>query len=218
MNRTIDHTLLKADASHKQIKTLCQEALDWKFASVCVMPSYVSLAYDLLQNQNDVVVCSVVGFPLGAHLTSSKVFETKQLIELGAKEIDMVINIGAVKSQNWTLVQEDIKAVVDTCSQKGVVSKVIVETCLLTEQEKLKLVESCLKVKATFIKTSTGMSSGGANLEDIALFKKYAGEGLKIKASGGIRDLIKAKIMIEAGADRIGTSNGVQIMKESLLT
>ena len=209
-NEYIDHTLLKPEASQSQIDQLIQEAKDYLFASVCIMPTWVSYAHEKLKD-SPVKVCTVIGFPLGAHTTKTKVFETKDAIENGADEIDMVINIGALKDHNDEAVYEDIKAVVEAAASKVV--KVIIETCLLTDEE---IVRACLlakKANATFVKTSTGFSTGGATVEDVKLMKETVGD-MEVKASGGIRDFNTMKEMIDHGATRIGTSSGIKIKEE----
>lgn len=207
----IDHTLLKQDATQDQIKNLCKEALEYKFASVCVNPSYVPLAAELLKNSS-VKVCCVIGFPLGATTTKTKVFETKEVIENGAQEVDMVINVGALKSGNWDYVRNDIEAVVIAADSRALI-KVILETCLLNDDEKVKACLICKEVGVDFVKTSTGFSSGGATVEDVKLMRKLVGECVGVKASGGVKDYASASAMIEAGATRLGTSSGIAIVK-----
>ncbi|POZ55668.1 Deoxyribose-phosphate aldolase 2 [Lysinibacillus sphaericus] len=207
----IDHTLLKAEATKEQIEKLCAEAKEFGFASVCVNPTWVKYCSELLQDSN-VLVCTVIGFPLGANTTAVKVFETKDAIANGAQEVDMVINIGALKDQNFELVQADIAAVVEAAKGSAIV-KVIIETCLLTEEEKVKACELSVAAGADFVKTSTGFSTGGATAEDIALMRKTVGPELGVKASGGVRSLEDMQKMVEAGATRIGASSGVAIMK-----
>ncbi len=209
LNKYIDHTLLKPEATKEQIKKLCQEAKEYNFKSVCVNPSQVAYAKELLIG-SDVLVCTVIGFPLGANTSSVKAFETEDAIKNGADEIDMVVNIGAIKDQNFDLVKEDIKAVVN--SSKDKVVKVIIETCLLTDQEKRKLCQIVIEAGADFIKTSTGFSTSGATKEDISLFKEEVLNKIGIKASGGVRNIEDANIMIKCGATRLGTSCGVQII------
>jgi deoxyribose-phosphate aldolase len=206
----IDHTILKPDATKEDIRILCEEAKTYGFASVCVNPYWVSYAKQLLQD-TDVAICTVVGFPLGATPACVKAYETNQAIEDGADEIDMVINIGALKSQDTQTVLEDIKAVVKASKQKLV--KVIIETCLLTDEQKRLACRLALEAQADFVKTSTGFSSHGATLEDVALMKSVVKDQAKVKASGGIRDYATAMSMIEAGASRLGTSSGVKITK-----
>lgn len=206
----IDHTILKPDATKEDIRILCEEAKTYGFASVCVNPYWVSYAKQLLQ-ETDVAICTVVGFPLGATPACVKAYETSQAIDDGADEIDMVINIGALKSQDTQTVLEDIKAVVKASKQKLV--KVIIETCLLTDEQKRLACQLALEAQADFVKTSTGFSSHGATLEDVALMKSVVKDQAKVKASGGIRDYATAMSMIEAGASRLGTSSGVKITK-----
>jgi deoxyribose-phosphate aldolase len=212
LNEYFDHTVLKPEAGEKDIIKLCQEAIENQFYAVCVNSSYVSLAKEKLTGSN-VKVASVVGFPLGACDTATKVFEAKGAIENGADEIDMVINIGAVKDGRYNHVLTDIIAVVEACGDKAIL-KVILETCLLTDEE---IVESCLLAKnagAAFVKTSTGFSTAGATAHHVSLMKKTVGSNVMVKASGGIRDLKTTLEMIKAGADRIGASASVNIMKE----
>ncbi|MEH6964481.1 deoxyribose-phosphate aldolase [Priestia megaterium] len=211
----IDHTLLKADATEEQITVLAQEAKEYSFASVCVNPTWVKKAAELLKDAPEVKVCTVIGFPLGATTSAVKAFETTNAIENGADEVDMVINIGALKDKNYDLVQSDIQAVVDAAKGKALV-KVIIETVLLTDEEKAKVSELAVKAGADFVKTSTGFSTGGATVEDVALMRKTVGPDVGVKASGGVRGLEDAKAMIEAGATRIGASSGVSIAKGQL--
>lgn len=212
ITKMIDHTLLKANATEEQITVLAQEAKEYSFASVCVNPTWVKKAAELLRDAQEVKVCTVIGFPLGANTPEVKAFETTNAIENGADEVDMVINIGALKDKNYELVERDIKAVVDAAKGKALV-KVIIETSLLTDEEKVKACELSVKAGADFVKTSTGFSTGGATVEDIALMRKTVGPDLGVKASGGVRGLEDAKAMIEAGATRIGASSGVSIAK-----
>ncbi|WP_301169180.1 deoxyribose-phosphate aldolase [Brevibacillus nitrificans] len=205
----IDHTLLKPEATKDQVMKLCVEAREYGFASVCINPAFVELAASILKS-SDAKVCTVVGFPLGANATAIKVEETKQAIRDGAEEIDMVINIGALKAGDSQLVEDDIRAVVDAA--EGNLVKVIIETCLLTREEKILACQLAEKAGAHFVKTSTGFSSGGATSEDVALMKEVVGERLGVKASGGVRDLASAQRMIQAGATRIGSSNSVVIV------
>jgi len=207
----IDHTLLKAEATKEQIEKLCAEAKEFGFASVCVNPTWVKYCSELLQN-SDVLVCTVIGFPLGANTPAVKAFEAKDAIENGAQEVDMVINIGALKDRNYEQVQADIAAVVEVAKGSAIV-KVIIETCLLTEEEKVKACELSVAAGADYVKTSTGFSTGGATAEDIALMRKTVGPELGVKASGGVRSLEDMQKMVEAGATRIGASSGVAIMK-----
>ncbi|RBN42788.1 deoxyribose-phosphate aldolase [Priestia megaterium] len=211
----IDHTLLKADATEEQITVLAQEAKEYSFASVCVNPTWVKKTAELLKDAPEVKVCTVIGFPLGATTSAVKAFETTNAIENGADEVDMVINIGALKDKNYDLVQSDIQAVVDAAKGKALV-KVIIETALLTDEEKAKVSELAVKAGADFVKTSTGFSTGGATVEDVALMRKTVGQDVGVKASGGVRGLEDAKAMIEAGATRIGASSGVSIAKGQL--
>lgn len=207
----IDHTLLKPETTKDQIKTLCLEAKQYKFAAVCINPYWVSYCYSLLQD-TEVKIATVVGFPLGANTKEVKAFETKQAIENGANEIDMVINIGALKGQEYDIVQEDIKAVVNAAGGKAI-TKVIIETSLLTDSEKKKACELAKAQGADFVKTSTGFSGGGATVEDVKLMREIVGEKMGVKASGGVRSKEDAEAMIKAGATRIGASSGVQIAK-----
>ena len=210
LNKYIDHTLLKPDASQEQIETLIEEAKKYDFASVCVNPTWVSFAAQALKT-TDVKVCTVIGFPLGANTPELKAFETSDAIRNGANEIDMVINIGALKSQNFDLVEKDIRAVVEAA--KGTLVKVIIETCLLTDDEKVKACQIAQKAGAGFVKTSTGFSTGGATVRDVALMRKTVGPDMGVKASGGARSYEDALAFIEAGATRIGASSGVAIME-----
>ena len=211
LNKYIDHTVLKPEASVADIKKLCAEARKYNFATVFVNPSYIKLAAKLLKGSGVKVGCAV-GFPLGATTTEVKVMEAMQAIKNGAQEIDMVINVGAVKSKNYKLVEADIKSVVKAVKPIGV--KTILETCLLTNEEKVKVAKIAKKVGAWFVKTSTGFSTGGATVDDIKLLRKTVGLKMGVKASGGIRDYKTAIALIEAGANRIGTSSGVKIIKE----
>lgn len=208
--KMIDHTQLKPDTPKDKITQICQEAKEQNFASVCVNPHWVSYCAELLEG-TDVKVCTVIGFPLGATTKETKAFETKQAIEKGATEVDMVINIGELKSGNKELVQQDIEAVVREAEGKAIV-KVIIETSLLTEDEKVTASELAKAAGADFVKTSTGFSGGGATVEDISLMRKTVGPDIGVKASGGVRDYEGAKAMIEAGATRIGASSGISIV------
>ena len=210
LNKYIDHTLLKPDASQEQIETLIEEAKKYDFASVCVNPTWVSFAAQALKT-TDVKVCTVIGFPLGANTPELKAFETSDAIQNGANEIDMVINIGALKSQNFDLVEKDIRAVVEAA--KGTLVKVIIETSLLTDDEKVKACQIAQKAGADFVKTSTGFSTGGATVADVALMRKTVGPDMGVKASGGARSYEDALAFIKAGATRIGASSGVAIME-----
>ncbi|QDP99346.1 deoxyribose-phosphate aldolase [Lysinibacillus fusiformis] len=208
--RMIDHTLLKAEATKEQIEKLCAEAKQFGFASVCVNPTWVNYSSELLQNSS-VLVCTVIGFPLGANTPAVKAFEAKDAIVNGANEVDTVINIGALKDKNYDLVQADIAAVVEAAKGSAIV-KVIIEACLLTDDEKVKACELAVAAGADYVKTSTGFSTGGATAEDIALMRKTVGPELGVKASGGVRSLEDMQSMIDAGATRIGASSGVAIM------
>ncbi|UQD52802.1 deoxyribose-phosphate aldolase [Bacillus methanolicus] len=207
----IDHTLLKADATKEQIKKLCEEAKEYKFASVCVNPGWVKYASELLEGSG-VNVCTVIGFPLGATTLETKVFETKNAIENGAAEVDMVINIGALKDGDNDFVEKEIRAVVEAAKGQAL-TKVIIEACMLTEEEKVRACELAVKAGADYVKTSTGFSTGGATVEDVKLMRKTVGPDIGVKASGGVRSAEDAKKMIEAGASRIGASSGVSIVK-----
>ena len=205
----IDHTLLAADASREQIATLCREAQEHGFYSVCVNSGQVPYAASLLQGQA-VKVCAVVGFPLGAGLSDTKAFEARQAIAAGAGEIDMVLNIGWLKDGLFDEVRDDIAAVKDACG--AVPLKVIFETCLLDDAQKTRAAEICRELNVAFVKTSTGFSRSGATLEDVKLMRKVVGQGVGVKASGGVRDYATAVAMIEAGATRLGTSSGIAIV------
>ncbi len=205
----IDHTLLASNATEEQIDKLCAEAVKHSFCSVCVNSGYVAYAYDKVKD-SAVKVCSVVGFPLGSMDIAAKAYEAKLAITNGATEIDMVVNVGWLKSGRWDLVELDIEALREIC--EGVVLKVIFETALLEDSDIEKLCEICTKFKVDFVKTSTGFSTRGASLEDVILMKSSIGNGVSIKASGGIRDRAKAIEMIDAGATRLGTSSGVAIV------
>jgi deoxyribose-phosphate aldolase len=209
--RMIDHTLLKANATEAEIVKLAEEAKEYKFASVCVNPTWVKKAAEVLKDAEEVKVCTVIGFPLGAATSDVKAFETTNAIENGATEVDMVINIGALKDKQYDLVEEDIKAVVDAAKGKAL-TKVIIETCLLTDEEKEMACKLSVNAGADFVKTSTGFSTGGATVEDIALMRKTVGPDIGVKASGGVRSLEDAQNMIEAGATRIGASSGIAIV------
>ncbi|MGV3322177.1 deoxyribose-phosphate aldolase [Streptococcus hyovaginalis] len=210
INHLIDHTLLKPDSTRDQIDQLIQEADDYQFASVCVNPTWVNYASDKLADST-VKVCTVIGFPLGASTSETKAFETKNAIKNGADEIDMVINIGAAKDGDFALVQSDIAAVVEASGDKLV--KVIIETCLLTDDEKIKACQAAVAAGADFVKTSTGFSTGGATVHDVTLMRKTVGPDIGVKASGGARSFEDAKAFVEAGATRIGTSSGIAIIK-----
>ncbi len=205
----IDHTLLKPEATPAQVEKLCAEAAEYHFASVCVNPVYIPLAARLLKDTG-VKVCCVVGFPLGAIAPEQKAAEAASCAAMGAEELDMVIHIGAAKAGDWALVQRDIEGVVKAAAGRTV--KVIIETCLLTDEEKVKACEAAKAAGAHFVKTSTGFSTGGATTHDIALMRKTVGPEMGVKASGGIRDYATAVAMIEAGANRIGASAGIEIV------
>lgn len=209
----IDHTLLKPEATLEQIRKVCQEAAEYRFASVCVNSSYVTEVSRMLKGSG-VKTCCVVGFPLGAMSSRAKAEETRDVIENGAQEVDMVINVGAVKSGNWDLVKQDIEAVVNAAKGKALV-KVILETCLLNDEEKVKACTISKMAGADFVKTSTGFSTGGATVEDVKLMRFAVGPYMGVKASGGVRDYKTALAMIQAGATRIGTSSGIAIVKDS---
>lgn len=207
----IDHTLLRPDATRTQIRKLCEEARTHGFASVCVNPYFVPQATKELQGSK-VKVCTVVGFPLGCTPTMVKVAETKWAIEHGAQEVDMVMNVAAAKSAEWDVVEKDIQALAEACHKSGVLLKVILETCLLTDDEKKRACEAAWKAGADFVKTSTGFSTGGATVADVKLMRSIVGQNLGVKASGGIKDAATAEAMIAAGATRLGTSSGVQLV------
>ncbi|MEW9106164.1 deoxyribose-phosphate aldolase [Paenibacillus sp.] len=207
----MDHTMLKADAVQADIAKLVEEAKQYQFASVCVNPTWVSYCAEQLAG-TEVKVCTVIGFPLGASTSAVKALETQDAIANGATEVDMVINIGELKAGNDEFVQKDIEAVVKAASGKALV-KVIIETCLLTDEQKVRVCELAVKAGADFVKTSTGFSTGGATREDVALMRKTVGQQTGVKASGGVRSLEDVNSMIEAGATRIGASSGVSIMK-----
>lgn len=207
----IDHTMLKADASRETIVRYCKEAREHKFASVCVNSAFVPLVAKELEGSG-VKTCCVVGFPLGAMLTTAKAFEAAEAVKAGAQEIDMVINISALKDKDYSFVEEDIRAVAEASGDALV--KVIIETCLLTDEEKVKACELSVKAGAAFVKTSTGFSTGGATAADVALMKKTVDGKALVKASGGIRTPEDAKALIEAGADRIGAGNGIPLIQK----
>lgn len=208
----IDHTILKANATPNDIEKLCKEAIEYKFCSVCVNSYWVPMAAKLLKGTS-VKVCTVVGFPLGAMSTQGKVFETKQAIADGALEIDMVINVGLLKAGSYNEVQQDISEVRKAVGDSGIL-KVIIETCLLADEEKRKACELSIAAGAEFVKTSTGFSTGGATVEDIALMRSVVGPTIGVKASGGIRNAESAKAMLRAGATRIGTGSGVSVIAD----
>lgn len=211
-NKYIDHTLLKAEATSQDIEKLCKEARKYKFMSVCVNPSFIPLCKELLKG-SEVKICTVVGFPLGMMSASSKAFETKQALLEGADEIDMVINIGRLKEGNLDYVKQEIASLKAICKEH--VLKVIIETCLLTDEEKVTACKLAKEAGADFVKTSTGFSKWGAKKEDIELMRKTVGPEMGVKASGGISNFEEMKQMIDAGATRIGTSRGVALMEEA---
>ncbi|MBT2756741.1 deoxyribose-phosphate aldolase [Mesobacillus foraminis] len=211
LNTMIDHTLLKANATKAEVTKLLEEAKEYQFASVCINPTWVKTAAEFLKDTPEVKVCTVIGFPLGASTPEVKAFETKNAIENGADEVDMVINIGALKDEQYDLVEKDIKGVVDAAKGKAL-TKVIIETSLLTDEEKVKACQLAVSAGADFVKTSTGFSTGGATVEDVALMRKTVGPGVGVKASGGVRSLEDAEGVVKAGANRIGASSGVAIM------
>jgi len=211
INKLIDHTALKPNTNKESILKLITEAKTYDFASVCVNPCWVALAHQELKD-TDVKVCTVIGFPLGANTTEVKVFETKDAIEKGAQEIDMVINIAMLKDKEYDYVENEIHQIVEAAKDKAIV-KVIIETCLLTDEEKIKACELSQKAGADFVKTSTGFSTGGATVHDIALMRKTVGAEMGVKASGGVHTHEEALAMVEAGATRIGASAGVKLLK-----
>ncbi|WP_289147716.1 deoxyribose-phosphate aldolase [uncultured Megamonas sp.] len=211
INKLIDHTALKPNTTKESILKLITEAKTYDFASVCVNPCWIELAHQELKN-TDVKVCTVIGFPLGANTTEVKVFEAKDAIEKGAQEIDMVINIAMLKDKEYDYVENEIHQIVEAAKDKAIV-KVIIETCLLTDEEKIKACELSQKAGADFVKTSTGFSTGGATVHDIALMRKTVGAEMGVKASGGVHTHEEALAMIEAGANRIGASAGVKLLK-----
>jgi len=210
LNKYIDHTILKATASSADVQKLCEEAIEHEFYSVCVNGCYVADAKHLLQG-TDVKVAAVVGFPLGAMTTVSKVFEAKEAIENGASEIDMVINVAKLKDGEFDYVENEIRLIKEAIGDN--VLKVIIETCYLTDEEKVKACELSLVAKADFVKTSTGFGTGGATYEDVKLMKSVVGDNAKVKASGGVRDKETAQKYVDLGAERLGTSSGIEIVK-----
>ena len=213
LSRYIDHTLLKADATENEVIKLCNEAKEYDFFSVCINPGFVELAAKELSESN-VAVCTVIGFPLGASTPETKAFETRDAIQKGAAEVDMVINISKLKDKKDEEVLKDIKAVVDAADKKALI-KVIIETCLLTDEEKERACKLAKDAGADFVKTSTGFSTGGATKEDIALMRKTVGTEMGVKASGGVRTYEDAVTMIESGATRIGASASIAIVTAS---
>lgn len=210
----IDHTLLKPEATEADIKKLCNEAIQFGFASVCVNPSWVKKASEFLSSSN-VPVCTVIGFPLGATLPDVKAYEARRAIFNGAKEVDMVINIGALKSGDDCLVEDDIRAVAQAAHENGILLKVIIETALLTDDEKVRACLASKNAGADFVKTSTGFAKGGATADDVSLMRRTVGHSLGVKASGGVKGIEDARAMFEAGATRIGASVGVKIAQEA---
>lgn len=210
LNKYIDHTILKATASSSDVQKLCEEAIEHEFYSVCVNGCYVADAKQLLQG-TDVKVAAVVGFPLGAMTTAAKVFEAKEAVENGASEIDMVINVAKLKDGEFEYVENEIRQIKEAIGDN--VLKVIIETCYLTDEEKVKACELSLVAKADFVKTSTGFGTGGATYEDVKLMKSVVGDNAKVKASGGVRDKETAEKYVELGAERLGTSSGIDIVK-----
>ena len=210
LNKYIDHTILKATASSTDVQKLCEEAIEHEFYSVCVNGCYVADAKHLLQG-TDVKVAAVVGFPLGAMTTAAKVFEAKEVVENGASEIDMVINIAKLKDGEFEFVENEIRQIKEAIGDN--VLKVIIETCYLTDEEKVKACELSLAAKADFVKTSTGFGTGGATYEDVKLMKSVVGDNAKVKASGGVRDKETAQKYVDLGAERLGTSSGIEIVK-----
>ena len=208
-NKLIDHTLLKQDATPEQIMQLCYEAKEYDFMSVCVNPCYVPLASELLEG-SDVKVCTVIGFPLGMNLTRTKIDEAVLAVSEGADEVDMVINVGMLKSGNDAYVENEIRLIKESIN--GKLLKVIIETCLLTDEEKVRACVAAKNAGADFVKTSTGFSTGGATVHDVALMRQTVGEEMGVKASGGVRTHEDLLAMVEAGASRIGTSNGTKII------
>ncbi|MBK5240629.1 deoxyribose-phosphate aldolase [Clostridium sp.] len=211
LNKYIDHTILKADATTSEVIRLCEEAKDYNFASVCINTCFTKVVSKELKG-SDVKVCVVVGFPLGAMATEAKAYEAKSAVENGAQEVDMVINVGALKEKNFDFVFKDIKAVVDASG--SAIVKVILETCILTNDEKVKACELSVEAGADFVKTSTGFSTGGATSDDVELMRKIVGKDIGVKASGGIRTKADALKMINAGASRIGASASIKIVTE----
>ena len=210
LNKYIDHTILKATASGTDVQKLCEEAIEHEFYSVCVNGCYVVDAKHLLQG-TDVKIAAVVGFPLGAMTTAAKIFEAKEAVENGASEIDMVINVAKLKDGEFEYVENEIRQIKEAIGDNGL--KVIIETCYLTDEEKVKACELSLAAKADFVKTSTGFGTDGATYEDVKLMKSVVGDNAKVKASGGVRDKETAQKYIDLGAERLGTSSGIDIVK-----
>lgn len=213
LSKYIDHTLLKQNATEAQIRVLCDEAKEYDFMSVCINPGFVSLCNELLSG-TDVKVCTVIGFPLGANTTEVKVYETKNALENGADEIDMVINVSALKDKKYDLIENEIRSIKDACGEN--ILKVIIETCLLEDDEIVKVCELAVAAGADFVKTSTGFSTGGATFEAVKLMKDTVKNQASVKASGGVRSQEDMESMIEAGATRIGTSSGVALVKNEV--
>lgn len=205
----VDHTLLSQTAAYDEIKALCDDAIKYNTASICIPPSYVKKVKEYVGNK--IKICTVIGFPNGYNTTESKVFETEDAIKNGADEIDMVINMGKLKDKEYDIIENEIKAIKAACNDK--ILKVIIETCMLTDEEKVKMCQIVTSANADYIKTSTGFGGAGATFEDIKLFKKYVGKNVKIKAAGGISSITEAEKFIELGADRLGTSKIVKIVK-----
>jgi deoxyribose-phosphate aldolase len=212
--RLIDHTLLRADATSAAIERLCREGGEHGFAAVCVNPTWVALASSRLRGSG-VAVCAVVGFPLGATTSAAKAFEARQAIDAGAREIDMVLDLGRLKSRDLDAVRRDIEAVTAVCREGGALCKVIIEAPLLTDDEKGQACLAAIQARADFVKTATGFGPGGATVADVALMRRLVGPSMGVKASGGVRDLAATHAMIAAGATRIGTSAGVAILEEA---
>ena len=213
INKFIDHTILKATATKDDVRKICEEAIQYDFKSVCINPANVAYAKELLED-SDVLVCTVIGFPLGANTKEIKALETLDAIKNGADEIDMVINVGKAKEHDFEYIEEEIKLVVASAAGKTV--KVIIETCYLTDEEKVECCKAALNAKATFVKTSTGFGTGGATAQDVRLMRDTVKEEMGVKASGGVRSLEDLEAMVEAGASRIGASSGVAIMQNSV--
>ncbi len=209
--KRVDHTLLAQTSTWEEIKVICDDAMKYNTASVCIPPSFIKEAKDYVGN--NLCLCTVIGFPNGYSTMATKLFETKDALENGADEIDMVINIGDLKMKRYDKIQQEIETLKDACGSK--ILKVIIETCLLTEEEKVKMCQIVTDAKADYIKTSTGFSSAGATFDDVALFKKNVGDNVKIKAAGGISSFDDAEKFVELGASRLGTSRLVKIVKES---
>jgi len=214
INALIDHTILKADAVEAEVRQICEEARIFGFAAVCVNPGWIKIVSDVLRGSR-VRPCTVAGFPLGATFPETKAFEAEQAIQQGAREVDMVINVGALKDRNYRLIGQEISAVLQVCHGGGALLKVIIETACLTADEKIKACEIVRDLGADFVKTSTGFASSGAQVEDVALMRRVVGRAVGVKAAGGIRDWITFQSMVLAGANRIGTSSGVKILQEA---